>query len=124
MSTKQIRAKKKILEQLEKIPIIEIALQKASVPRSTYYRWANDDPDFKEAAEEAQEKGYLAINDVAESKLIQKIKDGDWKATAYWLESNHKRYFKPRRPIVIGLGDKAPRPVLVEFVGKEPDDNR
>lgn len=122
MNSKQTRAKKKILEQLEKIPIIEIALQKACVPRSTYYRWVNDDPNFGDDAKGSRNKGYLLINDIAESKLIQKIYDGDWKAVSYWLESNHKRYLKPRKPIILDRCVEKPPVALVEFVGTSYDE--
>jgi hypothetical protein len=117
MNAKQARAKARILEQLEKIPIIELACKKAGIPRSTYYRWVNEDPKFKDDVEEAQNRGYLSINDVAESKLIQKINDGEYKAVIYWLESNHKRYLKPRKPSVVNNFIEEPYKVTVEFMG-------
>ena len=100
MSNKQTRSKKKILEQLNNIPVIGVALQKAGVPKATYYRWVASDSDFKQATEEAIDQGRLCINDLAESKIIQKINDGEWKAMSYWLENNDKKYYKPRKPII------------------------
>lgn len=108
MMNKQIRLKKKILEQLEKIPIIEHACQRAGVPRSTYYRWIKDDINFRHKAIGAQDKGYLAINDIAESKLVQKVTDGEWKAVTYWLESNHKNYSRSQRNVVIQSPEHEP----------------
>lgn len=116
---KQARLKKKILEQLEKIPIIEHACQKAGVPRSTYYRWINEDAAFKSSALSAEEKGRLSVNDIAESKLIQKINESDMRAIAYWLESNHNRYIKPRRPVILNTSNSRPEPVVVQIMGSD-----
>lgn len=123
MSSRQNRNKQKILEQLERIPIVSVACQKVGISRATYYRWLNEDNDFSEAVEVAQDKGYDAMNDVAESKVLQKVNEGDWKATKFWLESNKKRYYRPRRPIVHNHITE-PRPVttLVKFIGNDDEE--
>ena len=117
MTHKHVRAKKKLLEQLEKTPVIDYACQKVGVSRSTYYRWLNIDSEFKSNAINAEERGRLSVNDVAESKLIQKINDSDMRAITYWLESNHKKYIKPRRPVIFQTSDNEAQPILVKFVG-------
>jgi hypothetical protein len=118
MGNKQIRSKKKILEQLETLPIIDYACQKIGIARSTYYRWIQEDSTFKTNALAAEERGRSSINDLAESKIIQKIRDGDMKASTYWLESNHKKYIKPRRPVIFDNSANQPQPILVRFMGE------
>ena len=120
MTYQYVRAKKKLLEQLEKTPIIDYACQKVGIARSTYYRWISDDAEFNHNALTAEERGRLSMNDVAESKLIQKVNDGDMRAIMYWLESNHKKYIKPRRPVIFESKVDTHPPIAIQIMG--PDD--
>lgn len=62
--------KTKLLESLEMSKgIVTVACASISCPRSTYYKWLNEDPEFKAAVEEIQD---VAI-DFVESKLMEKI---------------------------------------------------
>lgn len=62
--------KSKFLEVLENSKgIVLSACKSCDLPRSTYYKWLNDDPEFKLAVDDIQE---MAI-DFVESKLIEKI---------------------------------------------------
>jgi hypothetical protein len=90
-------ARAKVLEELCKYPIIQIACQRAGVSRATYYRWVRDDPAFARSAEDALSAGRDVINDSAESKLIGSIKDGAMTAIRFWLVHNHERYKKSAR---------------------------
>ena len=85
-------AKTEILKQLTNMPIIATACSKAGVPRSTYYRWRNDDSIFADMCDDAQREGIYLINDVAESKIIGNIKDGNQRASEFWLRHNNDRY--------------------------------
>lgn len=51
---------------------VSMACKKAKISRNTYYRWCNEDPDFKEACWEVDE----SMLDLAESQLKKKIKEG------------------------------------------------
>lgn len=53
--------------------------------------------DFFEEVEEALEMGHESINDLAESVVITKMKEGQLSAAKYWLENNKRKYIKPRR---------------------------
>ncbi len=97
--TKNVRAKKKILEELEIVPIIERACQKTGISRATFYRWMKDDNTFRYNVDRAKYEGCSAISDIAESRLIQKVNDGEWKAITYWLEAHERSYLKPRKPV-------------------------
>ncbi len=91
MSRNQEADKKKLLLQLRKTPIIEMACKKANVPRSTYYRWRKDTV-FADACTEAIEESTGLINDMAESQLISAIKDKNMTAIMFWLKANHRNY--------------------------------
>jgi|GEM_PF-681206 len=85
------------LEQIEKVPNVSLACQMVGIARNTIYRWCNEDEAFKERFDEAMSKGSDSIADLAEGKLIEKIKGGNMPAIKYWLDNNNKRYIKPRQ---------------------------
>lgn len=84
--------KRKLLAKLAKLPFVEAACKQAGVPRSTYYRWRKDDPDFAAACDEAIEHSSDLINDMAESQLISAIKDKSMSAITFWLKHHHAAY--------------------------------
>jgi hypothetical protein len=84
--------KKQIIEELEKAPIVLAVCQRVGVSRTTFYRWLKDDIAFAETVETAKREGVHTINDLAESKLIANIKNGDNTAIIYWLKHNHLKY--------------------------------
>jgi len=46
--------------------------------------------------EKALTAGTNSVNDLAESKLISHINNGNMRAIQYWLDNNKKNYIKPR----------------------------
>lgn len=63
-------SKEDILKELEKRNgIVSIACKAIGLARSTFYKWLNDDPEFKAAVDDIQE---VAL-DFVESKLMEKI---------------------------------------------------
>lgn len=84
--------KKKLIEQIRKTPIIQIACEKSGIGRATYYRWKKSDSKFREAAEEALHEGESLINDMAESQLISAIRNQNMTAIIFWLKNHHKKY--------------------------------
>jgi hypothetical protein len=90
---KRIAKNKELLvEQLRKIPIVQIACEKSNVSRSSYYRWKQEDSEFDRQTEEAISNGVAIINDMAESQLISSIKNGNLGGITYWLKHRHKAY--------------------------------
>lgn len=89
---RQQKQKELLIEQLKKMPIIQVACEKLGVGRATYYRWLKSDERFKEASNQASMEGRLLINDLAESKLISALNDGDLRAVQWWLRHNHEIY--------------------------------
>lgn len=84
--------KETLIEQFRKSPVVQVACEKCGVGRTTYYRWRKEDVFFATKADEALEEGRNLINDLAISKLVQKIGEGDFNAIKYWLSHNHQRY--------------------------------
>lgn len=84
------------IEQLEKVPNVSLACEIVGIARNTFYRWCSEDPDFKARMEKALIAGTNSVNDLAESKLITHINNGNMRAIQYWLDNNKKNYIKPR----------------------------
>lgn len=92
MSRNQDKDKKRLIEQLHKMPIVEAACRAISLPRATYYRWRKEDESFADACDETIELSIGRINDLAESQLINAIKDQNMSAITFWLKHHHHRY--------------------------------
>ena len=89
---RNVAEQKVVLEQLRKIPIVQIACERANIGRTTFYRWRKDDVKFKKAAEEAMQDGVDMINDLSESQLIALIKEKNFPAIQLWLRQHHPVY--------------------------------
>ncbi|MFH0851433.1 MAG: hypothetical protein V1876_01660 [Candidatus Peregrinibacteria bacterium] len=86
------REKTALVEQLKKIPIVQIACEKVGISRGSFYNWKRDDPAFATAVDEAIGDGTGFVNDMAESQLLTAIKDGNLGAVTYWLKHRHAAY--------------------------------
>jgi hypothetical protein len=93
------KQKKAIVLQLHKTPIVQIACERSSVGRSTYYKWRARDKIFARVADRALESGRFFINDLAKSKLLQQIKDGILTAIIFWLKHNDPQFAPVNRII-------------------------
>lgn len=89
---KQDIRKEQLISQLKKMPIVRAACEKMGVSRATYYRWLQDDQEFREAAETALQGGKDEVNDVAEAQLIKAIQSGNMTGIIYWLKNHHIDY--------------------------------
>ncbi len=97
---KKHRKAKKFLDELKLVPIVSSVCEKLDISRNSIYNWRKDDPEFCRAMDEALEVGSESVSDLAESKLIQHIKNGAPWAIRFHLENNKKNYIKPRIQIV------------------------
>lgn len=93
---KKFKYEKTFLEELSKVPNISGACNKVGLSRQTVYRWMEMDSKFEKKVNDAMERGTNSINDLAESKLISKIKQEDMQAIKYWLGNNKANYLHPR----------------------------
>jgi hypothetical protein len=89
---KNDQLKKLLLEQLRKTPVVQIACDKTQVSRASFYRWRTEDKEFSKSVEEALLDGRLLVNDLAETQLINAVKDRNITAILAWLKHNHPNY--------------------------------
>ncbi|MCL5797398.1 MAG: phBC6A51 family helix-turn-helix protein [Patescibacteria group bacterium] len=92
IENRQSKSKMAILEQLKKVPIVQIACEKSGVGRATYYRWRLEDKQFSKEADDALTEGSLLVNDIAESQLMSAIRDKNLTAIIFWLKHHHAKY--------------------------------
>lgn len=86
------KEKKAIVEQLGKIPIVQIACERIGISRQTFYRWKADDEEFAKIVKEAISEGVIFINELSESQIIALIKEKNLSAVRFWLRHNHPKY--------------------------------
>jgi len=86
------RVKKDLLDELRKNPIITTACLKSGINPSTFYRWTKDDRRFAAEVREASKEGTLLISDMAQSRVIQGIKDGTPTYVIFWLKTRSKEF--------------------------------
>jgi hypothetical protein len=89
---RQQQQKQMIIDQLRKIPVVQLMVEKTGIGRTSYYRWRKEDKEFAKACDEAMEQGCTLVNDLAESQLISAIKDKDFPAIRFWLVNHHPAY--------------------------------
>lgn len=84
--------KKRFLEHLRKVPIIQVACEKSNVSRATIYRWRDKEKKFRKEFEEALAEGEALVNDMSESQLISLIKEKSFQAVSFWLRHRHQKF--------------------------------
>lgn len=92
IKNRQSGLKKLMLENLAKLPNIQMVCEKVGIGRTTFYSWCKQSKKFKEAAEKAKLEGRLFMSDFAESQLFPLIKDGKIEAIRLYLQNNHPLY--------------------------------
>ena len=108
---RQQTQKKIFLEQLGKTPIVSLVAEKTGIPRSTYYRWLESDPDFRKNAEKVYTEWVRWVNDMAVSQLMKLMKDGDRHALMFWLRTRDPEFWwiitrKPEKHEEDGLSEQ------------------
>jgi hypothetical protein len=88
----KVKSKELIIEQLKRVPIIQLACEKAGIARASFYRWKIEDKKFMEAVEKAIAEGENFINDLSETQVIGMIKDRNFLAIQLWLKTHHPKY--------------------------------
>src|SRR5258708_2777943 len=89
---RQEKEKQKVIELLQKTPIVHIVCERVGIGRATYYRWRKEDLNFSTQTDEALSQGSNLINDLAESQLISRIREQDLTAIIFWLKNHHPAY--------------------------------
>jgi len=80
--------KKALLEALEKsLGVVTTACKAVGVDRTTFYKYVNEDPAFKQAVDDVEN---IAL-DFAESQLHRQIQNGEVSSTIFYLKTKGKR---------------------------------
>jgi hypothetical protein len=97
MSTKTNILKNNLLEALEQsLGIVTTACKIVGCNRSTFYKYYNNDKEFRASVDELQNMTL----DFVESQLHKQIKDGNTTATIFYLKTKgKKRGFVERQEI-------------------------
>jgi hypothetical protein len=92
---KKERVRKKLIDELRKTPIIQVACDRHGVSRQSVYRWMKEDDSFLSEVEEAVFEGSGLVNDAAESNVLNGIKNKDAGYTKFWLKHRHPQFRTP-----------------------------
>ncbi len=85
---KTTQNKELLLTQLRKVPIVQLACEKAGVGRATYYYWRKQSKKFAKECDKAIEDGIKVMNDMA----LTAIRSGNMTAVSMWLRHHHPSY--------------------------------
>jgi predicted transcriptional regulator len=107
--------KETLLKALEKsLGVVTVACKKAEIPRSTFYKWLNDDEKF---AKDVTDIENIAL-DFAESQLHKQIADNSTPATIFYLKTKGKKRGYVERQEITGA-DGTPSNVKIEIIRNE-----
>ncbi|MFA5000770.1 MAG: hypothetical protein WC531_00875 [Candidatus Paceibacterota bacterium] len=89
---KKAKVRNSFLEELKKVPIVQVACEKMNVSRTSVYRWCDKDKEFKKEMNEALAEGEALVNDMSESQLLSLIKERNFPAISFWLRHRNTRF--------------------------------
>ena len=89
---KKNKYQNQFLEELARIPIIQVACEKTGLSRNSVYRWRREDVAFAKKMDEALAEGVALVNDMSESQLLNLIKEKNWPAISFWLRHRNDNY--------------------------------
>lgn len=89
---KKNKAQDQFLEELAKVPIVQVACEKTGLSRNSVYRWRKEDKTFAKKMDEALKSGVAFVNDMSESQLLTLIKEKSYSAISFWLRHRNDNY--------------------------------
>ncbi len=108
---------KQFLDELKKIPIVQVAAENVGISRNSVYRWKKHDEKFAKAMDEAMTEGEAFINDMSENQLLVLIKEREWPAISFWLRHRNPKY-KDKVEVTAKIMDEKLTPEQEEVVRK------
>lgn len=84
--------KKRFLEALRTSHMVLPTCRKTQISKSKYYRWRQQDSKFAKAADAAIQEAIDIVNDVADSTIVNGVRDQDRDYTKFWLSHRHPAY--------------------------------
>ena len=107
--------KESLLKALEQsLGVVTVACKNADIPRSTYYKWLNEDKDF---AQQVEDIANIAV-DFAETKLHEQIQNGNTTATIFYLKTKGKQRGYVERQEITGA-EGMPTNFQIEIIGSK-----
>ncbi|QDP68036.1 MAG: hypothetical protein GOVbin3264_17 [Prokaryotic dsDNA virus sp.] len=96
--------KEAMIQALENsLGIVTTACKKTDIPRSTFYKWLNEDEEF---AKKVKDIDNIAL-DFAESQLHNQMNEGNTSATIFYLKTKgKKRGYIEKSELDITSGDE------------------
>lgn len=115
------KEKKDLLEALAQTSgIVSSACKACNISRMTYYRYYNEDPEFKEKADDVKE----LQKDFCESLILKKMKEGDTTMIIFYAKTQMKdRGYTERKEITSKDGEELFKPKEIDL-SKLTDEQR
>lgn len=89
---KKNKCQEQFLLELARVPIVQVACEKAGLSRNSVYRWRKEDKEFEKKMDQALVDGVALVNDMSESQLLTLIKEKNFPAVRFWLNKRHPAY--------------------------------
>lgn len=80
------------IDELRKVPIVQVACEKAGLSRNSVYRWRKEDKGFLKSMDSALAEGVAFVNDMSETQLLTLIKEKSFPALSFWLRHRNDNY--------------------------------
>lgn len=80
------------LDELRKVPIVQVACEKSGLSRNSVYRWRKEDKVFLKQMDTALAEGIAFVNDMSETQLLTLIKEKSFPALSFWLRHRNDNY--------------------------------
>lgn len=111
--------KKKLLEALERsLGIVTPACKEVGVSRDTFYRYYNEDSEFKKSVDDINN----ITLDFAENQLLKKIKEGSERSILFYMKYKGRiRGYSDSVDITSG-GEKIVSEIKVNIIPPKNDD--
>ena len=115
---KKNKVQNQFLDELKKVPIVQVACEKTGLSRNSVYRWKREDKKFSQVMDEALAEGEALVNDMSESQLLTLIKEKNFSAIRFWLNHRNPK-FKEKLEVTSKLDDTGElTPAQAEVVRK------
>ena len=106
--------KRAILDALEKsLGVVTDACRSLDIHRSTFYKYCNEDEEFKKAVDEIQEVSL----DFAESQLFKQMKKGSSASTIFYLKTKGKKRGYVERSEIGFAQEGLPDNINIQIIG-------
>ena len=89
---KKNKFQNQFLDELRKVPIVQVACEKTGLSRNSVYRWRKEDKTFAKKMDESLAEGIALVNDMSESQLLTLIKEKNYSAISFWLRHRNDNY--------------------------------